>query len=221
MEETTCHYEDGVEFIERTTPKIMDALIDYVKDMDLDSMQILAPMYKGGAGIDEINRQMQVLFNPKSPQKNQMKVEQQSFRENDKVMLLKNLPDEDVYNGDIGTIVEIDSKQNVISVDFTNVIVDFSTDFLYYLKHAWCISVHKSQGNEYQTVFCIVDVNAKKMLEKRLLYTAISRAKKQLFIIGNRSLFETQVRLKLKRIRQTTLQERIYESIRKQNISTF
>ena len=109
----------------------------------------------------------------------------------------------------------------MISVDFTNVIVDFSTDFLYYLKHAWCISVHKSQGNEYQTVFCIVDVNAKKMLEKRLLYTAISRAKKQLFIIGNRSLFETQVRLKLKCIRQTTLQERIYESIRKQNISTF
>ncbi len=56
-----------------------------------------------------------------------------------------------------------------------------------------------------------MDVNAKNMLEKRLLYTAISRAKKQLFIIGNRSLFETQVRLKLKRIRQTTLQERIYE----------
>ena len=208
-EETTCHYEDGVEFIERTTPKIMDALIDYVKDMDLDSMQILAPMYKGAAGIDEINRQMQVLFNPKSPQKNQMKVGTTIFRENDKVMLLKNLPDEDVYNGDIGTIVEIDSKQNVISVDFTNAIVDFSTDFLYYLKHAWCISVHKSQGNEYQTVFCIVDVNAKNMLEKRLLYTAISRAKKQLFIIGNRSLFETQVRLKLKRIRQTTLQEKI------------
>ncbi|WP_418562598.1 ATP-binding domain-containing protein [Holdemanella porci] len=70
-------------------------------------------------------------------------------------------------------------------------------------------------GNKYQTVFCIVDVNAKNMLEKRFLYTAISRAKKQLFIIGNRSLFETQVRLKLKRIRQTTLQERIYESIRK------
>lgn len=74
-------------------------------------------------------------------------------------------------------------------------------------------------GNKYQTVFCIVDVNAKNMLEKRLLYTAISRAKKQLFIIGNKSLFETQVRLKLKRIRQTTLQERIYESI--QNISHF
>ena len=144
-----------------------------------------------------------------------MKVGTTIFRENDKVMLLKNLPDEDVYNGDIGTIVNIDSKQNVISVDFTNAIVDFSTDFLYYLKHAWCISVHKSQGNEYQTVFCIVDVNAKNMLEKRLLYTAISRAKKQLFIIGNRSLFETQVRLKLKRIRQTTLQERIHESISK------
>lgn len=208
-EETTCHYEDGVEFIERTTPKIMDALIDYVKDMDLDSMQILAPMYKGVAGIDEINRQMQVLFNPKSPQKNQMKVGTTIFRENDKVMLLKNLPDDDVYNGDIGTIVEIDTKRNVISVDFTNNVVDFSTDFLYYLKHAWCISVHKSQGNEYQSVFCIVDVNAKNMLEKRLLYTAISRAKKQLYIIGNKQLFETQVKLKQKRVRQTTLREMI------------
>ena len=172
-------------------------------------MQILAPMYKGVAGIDEINRQMQVLFNPKSPQKNQMKVGTTIFRENDKVMLLKNLPDDDVYNGDIGTILEIDTKRNVISVDFTNNVVDFSTDFLYYLKHAWCISVHKSQGNEYQSVFCIVDVNAKNMLEKRLLYTAISRAKKQLYIIGNKQLFETQVKLKQKRVRQTTLREMI------------
>ncbi len=56
------------------------------------------------------------------------------FRENDKVMLLKNLPDDDVYNGDIGTILEVDTKRNVISVDFTNNVVDFSTDFLYYLK---------------------------------------------------------------------------------------
>lgn len=214
-EETPCHYEDGVEFIERSTPKIMDALIDYVKDMDLDSMQILAPMYKGAAGIDEINKQMQILFNPKSPQKNQIKVGTTIFRENDKVMLLKNMPDEDVYNGDIGMIVEVDSKRNVISVDFTNTIVDFSTDFLYYLKHAWCISVHKSQGNEYQNVFCIVDINAKHMLEKRLLYTAISRAKKRLFIIGNKALFETQVKLKQKRIRQTTLQEKINSMVKK------
>ena len=215
-EETTCHYEDGVEFIERTTPKIHGCpnrlCQRYGSRFHAESwhqcIRVLLALMRSIV-------RMQVLFNPKSPQKNQMKVGTTIFRENDKVMLLKNLPDEDVYNGDIGTIVEIDSKQNVISVDFTNAIVDFSTDFLYYLKHAWCISVHKSQGNEYQTVFCIVDVNAKNMLEKRLLYTAISRAKKQLFIIGNRSLFETQVRLKLKRIRQTSLQERIYECILK------
>lgn len=206
-EEKPCIYEDGVLFLERSTHQILDTLIDYVKDIDMDSMQILAPMYKGAAGIDTINQQMQALFNPKSPQKNQIKVGTTIFRENDKVMLLKNLPDEDVYNGDIGTIVEIDSKQNVISVDFQTTIVDFSTDFLYYLKHAWCISVHKSQGNEYQTVFCIVDTNAKHMLDKRLLYTAISRAKKKLYIIGNKPLFEAQVQLKQKRIRQTTLQD--------------
>ena len=211
-EDSPCHYEDGVTFLERTTPKILDTLIDYVKDVDFDSMQILAPMYKGIAGIDEINRQMQALFNPKSPQKPQIKCATTIFRVNDKVMLLKNLPDEDVYNGDIGTIVDVDVKQNVISVDFTNTIVDFSSDFLYYLKHAWCISVHKSQGNEYQTVFCIVDVNAQNMLEKRLLYTAISRAKKQLFIIGNKKLFEAQVKLKTKRMRQTTLQVRLLDA---------
>ncbi len=124
------------------------------------------------------------------------------------------MPDEDVYNGDIGTIVEIDSKQNVISVDFTNAIVDFSTDFLYYLKHAWCISVHKSQGNEYQTVFCIVDVNGKYVRKASFIYGQ-SRVLKTAFYYGNRSLFETQVRLKLKRIRQTSLQERIYECILK------
>ncbi len=208
-EEKECIYEDGVTFLERSSPKIIDTLIQLMKDMDLSDMQILAPMYKGVSGIHAINHEMQALFNPKSKHKNQITIGTTIFRENDKVMLLKNLPDEDVYNGDIGTIVDIDPKQNVISVDFFTTIVDFTSDFLYYLSHAWCISVHKAQGNEYQNVFVICDQNSKYMLEKRLLYTAVSRAKKQLYILGDKDLFEERVKLKQARIRQTTLKEKI------------
>ncbi len=208
-EEKECVYEDGVTFLERTSPKIIDTLINLIKDIDMSDMQILAPMYKGISGINAINHEMQALFNPKSKDKNQIKVGTTIFRENDKVMLLKNLPDEDVYNGDIGTIIDIDPKQNVISVDFFTTIVDFTSDFLYYITHAWCISVHKAQGNEYQNVFVICDQSSKYMLEKRLLYTAVSRAKKQLYILGNKDLFEKQVKLKQTRIRQTTLKEKI------------
>lgn len=207
--EQTCCYEDGVTFLERTTPKILDTIIDQVKDKDLENTQLLAPMYKGIAGIDAINAQMQALFNPKTKTKAQIKAGTTIFREDDKVMLLKNLPEEDVYNGDIGKILEIDTKQNRITVDFQNNIVDFTNDFLYYLNHAWCTSVHKSQGNEYQCVICIVDPSSIHMLDKRLLYTAISRAKKELIIIGNKKLFESQVKIKQKRIRQTSLQEKI------------
>ena len=103
----------------------------------------------------------------------------------------------------------VDRVNHVISVDFGNTIVDFSSDFLYYLNHAYCISVHKAQGSEYESVICIVEPNARYMLEKRLLYTAVSRAKKELILIGNQPLFEKQVKLKQKRIRQTTLVQRI------------
>lgn len=210
--EERCFYEDGVTFIERDAKDIMECLDEIVCNKDMDNLQILAPMYKGVAGIDAINVYMQALYNPQSNSKSQFRVGTTVFREGDKVMLLKNLPDDDVYNGDIGSIVSIDTVDrvnHVISVDFGNTIVDFSSDFLYYLNHAYCISVHKAQGSEYESVICIVEPNARYMLEKRLLYTAVSRAKKELILIGNQPLFEKQVKLKQKRIRQTTLVQRI------------
>ena len=211
--EESCVYEDGVDFLERDSIEILPTIEQFAKDCDLSNMQILAPMYKGVAGIDAINGMMQNLFNPYSNLKKQIKIGTTVFREHDKVMLQKNLPDEDVYNGDIGMISSISKVNgvNTIEVDFGNHFVTFATDFLYYLTHAYCISVHKSQGSEYDTVFMVVDKGSTHMLEKRLLYTGISRAKKQLYIVGNQDLFERQVKLKQKRIRQTTLKERIKE----------
>lgn len=213
-QEEVCSYEDGVTFIENESSQILETILTLIQNMDLDTMQILAPMYKGATGIDAINQTLQTALNPPSEGKKQIKVGTTYFRVDDKVMLLKNLPEEDVYNGDIGYILQINEKENIITVDFKDQIVDFTKDFLYYLTHAYCISVHKSQGSEYDHVLCVVDRNSQYMLDKRLLYTAISRAKKDLWIIGNKKLFENQVRLKQRRIRQTTLVSRLKSDVR-------
>ncbi|MCF0105921.1 MAG: ATP-dependent RecD-like DNA helicase [Holdemanella sp.] len=211
--EQPCEFDDGVTFLERQSQEILSTIESLARNYDIEDMQILAPMHKGLTGIHAINGMMQELFNPPSRKKKQLKIGNTIFREHDKVMLLKNMPDDDVYNGDIGMISAISKEDgnDVIEVDFGDRYVYFQTDFLYYLTHAYCISVHKSQGSEYNTVFMIVDAGATYMLEKRLLYTGISRAKKELYIIGNKPLFEKQVKLKQKRIRQTTLKNRIEE----------
>lgn len=219
-EELPCQYIDGVEFLERSTDSILETIKTITKDKDPQDFQILCPMYKGAVGIDKINETMQEQLNPASTLKNELKTGTTIFREEDKVMLLKNLPEEDVYNGDIGTIVSIENlnkKSQCISVDFGNRIVDFTMDFLYYLSHAYCISVHKAQGSEYDQVLCIVDRNSIHMLEKRLLYTAISRAKKELYIIGQKDVFEKQIRLKTRHVRETTLKQRVLDYTKKED----
>jgi exodeoxyribonuclease V alpha subunit len=208
--EQTCSYEDGVRFEEKDTAQILDALKDELSGYDdAEDVQVLAPKYKGAAGIDAVNELMQSIFNPPDPAKKQMKSGQVTFREDDKVMLLRNMPEEDVFNGDIGRIMRIDVKKNEITVDFMDRLVTFDKDFLYYLSLAYCISVHKSQGGEYPNVCCIVEPTSAFMLNKRLLYTAISRAKKNLVLIGSQALFEKQVRLRQHYIRQTTLKQEL------------
>ncbi len=209
-DEKKVDFGDGASFIERKPEHILETLMKEVSAYDEDeraALQIIAPMYKGRVGIDAINAAMQQLINPPAPHKKQMKAGTVWFREGDKVMLQKNLPDDDVYNGDIGYISGI--HDHVITVDFGTQIVDFTKDFLYDLTHAYCISVHKSQGSEYETVYCIVEPQTARMLNKKLLYTAVSRAKKQLFVIGDEKLFERQIRLKQSHIRLTMLKERI------------
>lgn len=210
--ENKLAYQDGVIFENKPTSSLTNYLLSQIEKMDADdydSFQILAPKYKGAVGIDYINEQVQQLLNPYDSSKKQMKVGPVIFRENDKVMLLKNMPEENVYNGDIGRIIRIDPKTKIITVDFDVQVVEFSEDILAYLSLAYCISVHKSQGSEYPYVFVIADPTAAFMLNKRLLYTAVSRAKKQLYIIGDQVLFENKVLLKEHRIRQTNLPKRL------------
>lgn len=211
-QEQDCTWQDGVRFLDLPEQQILDAILEDVDpQMDPDRFQVLAPMYKGAAGIEAVNEALQRVFNPAKPGIPELSAGPVVFRKGDKVMLLKNMPDEDVFNGDMGVISSIDPKARVITVDFEETQVDFTKDFLYYLSHAWCVSVHKAQGSEYDKVYCVVSCPNRGMLSRKLLYTAISRAKKELVLLGDPVLFQEKVRAKARLPRQTTLKERILD----------
>lgn len=210
-EGSVLQYEDGVAFESLDAEGIRNRVEEIVRDsFDPENVQVLAPIYKGQAGIDELNKVMQNLLNPFSPTKVQLVVQDTVFREQDRVMLTRNMPEMDVFNGDTGVIVEIDDAKRVIMAQFEgDKEVTFTPDLLGNLSHAWAMSVHRAQGSEYPEVILVVDERSRRMLYKRLLYTGISRAKKQLYILGDRGLFENGCRTSARRARNTALKDKL------------
>ncbi|MCR4634078.1 MAG: AAA family ATPase [Erysipelotrichaceae bacterium] len=174
----------------------------------LDEIQILAPMYKGEWGIDALNYHLQEAFNPKDPYKKEKKAGRFIFRENDKILQLKNRPNDDVYNGDIGILEDIDDKEKSLMVNYTGTYVFYPFEELDDIALAYALSVHKAQGSEYQAVYFIFDRNNYHMLTRNLIYTAISRAKKKLVIIGSEILLKEGLSRQMRK-RNTTLKEKM------------
>jgi len=174
----------------------------------LDDIQVLAPMYKGEFGIDNLNNTLQFAFNPKSISKNEKVYGKYTFRENDKVLQLKNRPVDDVFNGDIGIIEDIDEKEKSILVNYQGIYVFYKYEELIDLSLAYAMSVHKSQGSEYKIVYFILSRSNMHMLNKKLIYTAISRAKIKLNIICNEAVFIEGLH-HLMSSRKTTLIDRL------------
>ena len=174
----------------------------------LDEIQILAPMYKGEWGIDNLNLQLQSSFNPPGLEKAEKKVGRFNFRVNDKILQLKNRPGDDVYNGDIGILEEIDDKEKYLMVNYTGTYVFYQYEELNDITLAYALSVHKAQGSEYQVVYFIFNRNNMRMLNKNLIYTAISRAKKKLILIGEEQLLKEGLARQMKK-RNTGLMEAI------------
>ena len=185
-----------------------------LKERDL---QILAPMYKGENGIDNLNLIMQELFNPKSDDKKETVINHVVFREKDKVLQLANNPDCNVFNGDIGYIVSIDTilkprKTEIITIDFDGNYVEYKREDMSLIKHAYAITIHKSQGSEFSHVIMPVSKNYNRMLYNKLIYTGVSRAKKSLVIIGENTSFEMAVKNDYSNNRKTSL-KRFLENI--------
>lgn len=207
-----CDDEKVIEFITSVVKQGIEAGMDLIKDI-----QVLVPMYKGFIGIDAINYKLQDAFNPDGEEVN---YNGKRFRVNDKVIQLINNQEENVMNGDIGYIRAINKDKEAfksLDVQFDFGSVNYQKDQLEEISLAYAISIHKSQGSEFSLVVVPFSFKYWIMLKRKLIYTAITRAKKYLIMIGNvealrRGITEIEVK------RKTKLQERIHQFLENDNL---
>ncbi len=215
---TTCTSDKIVPYVKHIVKKAIESGYDY------SDIQVLAPMYNGVAGIDALNDALQDLINPKDTYKNELRVGKKLFREGDKILQLKNRVDDNVFNGDIGTLVEVNLKDNfeymndLLIVDFDGTFVEYTPADFYTITHAYCMSIHKSQGNEFKIVIMPVLKDYYIMLKKNLLYTGLTRAKQSLFLLGDHQAFSMGIQNNHDDKRKTTLKEQL---LNKTSISVY
>ncbi len=179
------------------------------KNITENNMQVLIPIYKGINGIDNVNLVLRDIYNKKDINKNEIIFGSIIYREYDKILQLVNDVDKNIFNGDIGFIKKINN--NKIYIDFDNNIVEFSKKDLINIKHAYAISVHKSQGSEFDHVIIPVLKEYGFMLYNKLLYTGVSRAKKSLILMGEANIFLRGVNNDYSKERTSSLIEKILE----------
>ena len=201
------------QYIKKNLKKLCKQVLE--KGYDYKRVQLLAPMYKGENGIDLLNKELQDVFNPPSSSKRELKYGDVIYREGDKILQLVNMPDENIYNGDIGVIKYIKygntskSGKSEMYVDFDGNVVRFSPKDFSAIKHGFIISIHKSQGSEFEVVIMPVDGAYRRMLYKKLIYTGITRAKRKLIIIGEPDAFLKSIYNNNEYLRKTKLLDKI------------
>ena len=161
------------------------------KGFKKEDIQILAPMYKTICGIDNLNKQTQSIMNPPSPHKNEVTTGDIIYREGDRVLQLVNDSDKNVYNGDLGYIKTIHKtpKTTEITINFDGNNVTYTPKDYPNFTHGYAISIHKSQGGEFPIVIIPFSKSFKRMLYNKLVYTAVTRAKKTLILVGDKEAF--------------------------------
>jgi exodeoxyribonuclease V alpha subunit len=182
-------------FIEANEPEaIIDRIIQMVRDripakFQLDpfrDIQVLSPQVKTLLGVQNLNRELQTVLNPARPGVAEVKKYDTVFRVGDKVMQIRNNYDREVFNGDIGRVVAIDTSEHALFVDYDSRIVEYDFADLDELQLAYAISVHKSQGSEYPAVVIPLHTQHYLMLQRNLLYTGITRGRQLVALVGSR-----------------------------------
>lgn len=188
------------------------------KGFSAKDIQVLAPMYRGPAGINKLNEILQEILNPNPDgTRKQLSFGDVHYRIGDKVLQLVNQPEQNVFNGDIGEIVSVfyakenTDKQDLLIVSYEGNEVTYTRQDLSQITHAYCCSIHKSQGSEFPIVILPVVKNYYRMLRRNLLYTAITRSKKFLILLGEVEAFRMGIERNDDLVRRTTLYEKLVE----------
>ena len=181
----------------------------------IDYIQVLCPTKMGMAGTKELNKQLQSALNPPSQNKAELKFFDVIFRTGDKVMQTKNDYDvlwtknnekgSGIFNGDIGIIRSVDRFSQNVTIDFEGRVAIYTSEMLRRLEHAYAITIHKSQGSEYDAVIIPITAFTHNLLYRNLLYTGVTRAKKMIIVIGTKELVKTMVDNNRKMLRYSLL----------------
>ena len=177
----------------------------------LSDIQVLSPMHRQDCGVDSLNRRLQAALNPPSPAKSEYTNSVVTFRLGDKVMQTKNNYQKRVFNGDIGYIRELESDH--LTVRFAETTVDYERAEIGELTLAYAMSVHKSQGSEYPVILLPLVPGHHVMLQRNLLYTAITRAKTLVILLGSKAALQTAVENDRTKRRYTPLAERLAQAL--------
>lgn len=191
---------------QRTAETIVDLVARRLPEnmgIPADQIQVLSPTRKSATGTSNLNRLLQFALNPPEKGKGERRFGEVIFREGDRVMQVKNNYDVmwreknsfstgmGMFNGDIGRIEEIDEAEGTVTVDFDGKLVDYTPDMLIELELAYAITVHKAQGSEYRAVILAAYDGAPQLLTRSVLYTAITRARELLILVGDETIVTT------------------------------
>lgn len=209
--------QDFFLFSEEDPEKAADWIIDLVTDRisrkfgfaPAEDIQVLSPMHRGVVGVSAINQRLQAALNPTRPGVMEFKHGARTFREGDRVMQIRNDYDRDIFNGDIGKITRIDLDEQVVQVDFDGHLVAYDYSQLDEMVHAYAISIHKAQGSEYPAVVIPLLTQHYLMLQRNLLYTGVTRARKLVVLVGSKRAIGIAVHNDKIAQRNTKLAERL------------
>ncbi|MGM9892218.1 SF1B family DNA helicase RecD2 [Limosilactobacillus sp.] len=197
-------------------PDVVEQIIKLAQQRGFSAtdVQILAPMYRGAAGVDNLNELAQAVYNPPAEGRTEAEFRGQTFRVGDKVLQLVNSPENNVFNGDIGKIVAIEDqkgkKGSSMTIDFDGNEVTYHRMEWGQLQLAYAISIHKSQGSQFKMVLLPIVRQFSRMLQRNLIYTAITRAADKLVLMGEAQAVATAVHT-VGTNRHTTLLARLTE----------
>jgi exodeoxyribonuclease V alpha subunit len=193
----------------------------------LDDIQVLTPTKIGPAGTKELNKFLQTALNPKSRERRELQVFEATFREGDKVMQTVNDYEviwqkgaekgTGVFNGDIGVITEIDPHNGSMYVNFDGRVAFYSGNMAMKLEHAYAVTIHKSQGSEYNAVIIALTDRSPRLLYRNLLYTGVTRAKNILIAVGSRRVIAAMTENFMKTNRYSCLKSLLIARGRKED----